>query len=90
VSVGWLVRRSYRTGITMATIRTEFPGRILGSALNLAAAGRWAAQGTAWVALSPGAFHRTVTGLRWLAYSAGLCAGTVGLRYHEYGEIHGT
>jgi glycosyltransferase involved in cell wall biosynthesis len=90
VNVGWLVRRSYRTGVTMAMIRTELPGPILGTALNLAAAGRWVVQGTAWIALSPGAFHRTVAGLRWLAYSAGLCAGTVGLRYDEYRKIHGS
>ncbi|MCH9035406.1 MAG: hypothetical protein IID42_13040, partial [Planctomycetes bacterium] len=87
----WLVRRSYRAGITLAVIamnqapgwRTRLP--------SVAKAGVWFVIGVTVCVLGlVSGRAMMVKGLRFMAYGAGTLASLFGARFEEYRTVHGT
>ena len=88
---GWLVRRAFRTGNSMAMIKLDlrpgWPTRLV-----------QAAKGMVWILLGTlrtlcgvvAGRHVLVKGVQWLAYGVGLLLGIAGTRYREYKTTHGT
>lgn len=89
--VSWLVRRSYRAGLTLAVIaRKQTPGwktRLL----SVSKAGVWLVIG-GFVCLAGLVTGRAVMvkGWRLLAYGAGTLVSLFGIRFKEYRTVHGT
>jgi len=88
-TVGWLARREYREGGTVALVERDLGasavargGRILRGAGRIA-------QGVLWLVssppLSPRLAARAVEGVKLAARGLGMIAGTLGVRFLEYG-----
>ncbi|HEX5385658.1 MAG TPA: glycosyltransferase [Gemmatimonadales bacterium] len=89
-TVGWLARREYREGGTVALVERELapPAPVLSRAGRVLRGGGRIAQGVARLAVSPplGATltASAVEGVKLAARGAGMIAGSFGIRYREY------
>ena len=90
VSMQWLLRRSYRSGLMRAYTEHDRADSSLVSLRIVAKGELMVAAGllSAPFAL-PMAKHRLVKSLRRSLYGAGLVAGVFGQRYEEYRDVHG-
>ena len=87
----WLVRRSYRTGITLTVIAMNQTPSWSTRLLSVAKAGVWLAIGVATCVLGLVSGRAVlVKGLRFLAYAFGTLVSMFGARFEEYRTVHGT
>ena len=92
--VGWLLRRAFRSGSTMAFIELDLAQSLAAQAWRFAVV---VAKGATWkmiglVVLVGGLAlgkHVAVRGLSYVAYGTGLLAGLLGARYQEYRHTQG-
>lgn len=89
--VSWLVRRSYRAGITLSVIAMKQAPGWRTRLLSVAKAGVWFVIG---VTVLPAGFVSgravMVKGLRFMAYGVGTLVSLFGTRFEEYRTVHGT
>jgi len=88
-NLGWICRRVFRVGVNTAFHSPRFHGAALGRLRSIAIALVRTTQ--ALLMLTPAVFigrHAINRQLRWIAYAAGLIAGTLGFRYEEYRATH--
>jgi succinoglycan biosynthesis protein ExoM len=86
----WLYQRAYRTGTTNAFIHRDMrPLPVAVAMIAGASAYRLLTGALQAVAGAVVGRHRTVSGVRWVCYGAGLVVGLFGGRYDEYRRTHG-
>jgi succinoglycan biosynthesis protein ExoM len=90
-TLGWVLRRAFRTGSTWSTVERELDPRAIILAARVGRSLVWTAYGAAILALGLVRGRRTaLRGARRVFWAFGCLAGLAGIQHTEYRTLHGS